>query len=55
MDVIDTLFMTIFDGLATTYATELEAVQSQFPFEPIQAKPTRLTYAGERVLRHMMI
>lgn len=46
LDVIETLFMTIFDGLKTRYATELEAVQGQYPFTPIEAKPVRLTFAG---------
>jgi hypothetical protein len=44
--VIEHLFMHMFNGLATKYAAELEAVQAQFPFEPIQAKPLRLTFAG---------
>jgi aspartyl-tRNA synthetase len=46
LDVIESLFMTMFDGLKTRYAAELEAVQGQYPFTPIQAKPLRLTFAG---------
>ncbi|WIA17369.1 hypothetical protein OEZ85_014230 [Tetradesmus obliquus] len=45
LDVIEHLFMHMFNGLATKYAAELEAVQSQYPFEPIAAKPVRLTFA----------
>lgn len=44
--MIESLFMTMFDGLKTRYAAELEAVQGQYPFTPIQAKPLRLTFAG---------
>lgn len=46
MDVIEKLFMTMFDGLATKYAKELAVVQTQYPFTPITAKPVRLTFAG---------
>jgi hypothetical protein len=46
LDVIEHLFMHMFNGLATKYASELEAVQAQYPFEPIAAKPVRLTFAG---------
>lgn len=46
LDVIETLFLTMFEGLTTRYAAELEAVQAQYPFVPIQAKPVRLTFAG---------
>jgi hypothetical protein len=49
LDVIEHLFMHMFNGLATIYEAELEAVQAQFPFEPIQAKPLRLTFAGAAV------
>lgn len=44
LDVIESLFMTMFEGLKTRYAAELEAVQGQYPFTPIQAKPLRLTF-----------
>jgi hypothetical protein len=50
LDVIEALFMTIFDGLKTRYAAELEAVQAQYPFVPIEAKPVRLTFAGKSCL-----
>jgi hypothetical protein len=46
LDVIESLFMTMFEGLKTRYAAELEAVQGQYPFTPIQAKPLRLTFPG---------
>jgi hypothetical protein len=46
LDVIESLFMAIFDGLKSRYATELAAVQAQYPFTPIEAKPTRLTFEG---------
>lgn len=46
LDVIEALFMSMFEGLKTKYAAELEAVQAQYPFTPIEAKPLRLTFAG---------
>jgi hypothetical protein len=36
----------MFEGLKTRYTPELEAVQAQYPFSPIEAKPLRLTFAG---------
>jgi hypothetical protein len=54
LDVIEHLFMHMFNGLATKYATELEAVQAQYPFEPIAAKPVRLTFAGASYCRQMV-
>eukprot|EP00878_Enallax_costatus_P016449 GHUV01017254.1.p1 GENE.GHUV01017254.1~~GHUV01017254.1.p1 ORF type:complete len:473 (+),score=150.41 GHUV01017254.1:342-1760(+) len=45
LDVIEHLFMTMFDGLRIRYAKELETVQTQYPFDPIEAKPVRLTFA----------
>lgn len=50
LDVIEHLFMTMFEGLSSRYPRELAAVQSQYPFAPIQAKPCRLTFAGESSL-----
>jgi hypothetical protein len=46
LDVIEALFMAVFQGLATRYAPELAAIQGQYPFAPLQAKPLRLTFAG---------
>ena len=47
LDVIDALFLHIFDGLTQRYAAELRAVGTQSPFEPLQyCRPTlRLTFA----------
>lgn len=45
MDVIEALFMHLFNGLASKYEHELSVVSQQYPFEPIVAKPTRLTFA----------
>jgi hypothetical protein len=36
--------MHMFDGLATKYAADLAAIAQQYPFEPIVAKPTRITF-----------
>lgn len=44
LDVIEALFMHMFDGLTTRYAAELAAIAQQYPFEPIVAKPTRITF-----------
>lgn len=45
LDVIEALFMHMFDGLATRYAKELAFIAQQYPFEPLVAKPTRITFA----------
>jgi aspartyl/asparaginyl-tRNA synthetase len=45
LDVIDAMFMHIFEGLATRCAAELAAINKQYPFEPFVAKPTRITFA----------
>lgn len=45
LDVIESLFMHMFDGLATRYAADLAAINHQYPFTPIVAKPTRITFA----------
>lgn len=46
LDVIDKLFVGIFEGLQTKFARELQVVGQQYPFEPIQfLKPSlRLNY-----------
>lgn len=36
MDVVDRLFVAIFDGLNEKCQKELEAVRRQFPFEPLK-------------------
>mmetsp|Transcript_33492 Transcript_33492/g.99711 ORF Transcript_33492/g.99711 Transcript_33492/m.99711 type:complete len:564 (-) Transcript_33492:612-2303(-) len=45
LDVIEALFKSIFDGLATRYGTELDVIRKQFPFENPVFKPLRLTFA----------
>ena len=45
LDVIEALFMHMFDGLASRHAKDLAAIAQQYPFEPIVAKPTRVTFA----------
>ena len=35
LDLIDELFVSIFDGLATRYAREIEVIKRQFPFEDL--------------------
>jgi hypothetical protein len=47
LEVIEALFMATFEGLSTRYAVELATIQQQYPFAPIEAKPLRLTFAGE--------
>lgn len=46
LDVLDEMFMYIFDGLAERYQTEMSVIKRQFPFEPlVYTKPTlRLKY-----------
>jgi hypothetical protein len=44
LDVIEALFLHMFDGLATKHAADLAAIAQQYPFEPIVAKPTRITF-----------
>jgi aspartyl/asparaginyl-tRNA synthetase len=46
LDVIDALFLHIFDGLTARHASELAAVNAQHPFEPLQyLRPSlRLTF-----------
>lgn len=36
MDIVDRLFVTIFDGLNNVCKKELEAVAKQYPFEPLK-------------------
>jgi len=61
LDVLDELFITIFDGLKSQFSGELEAVRKQFPFEDLvylKPKSLRLQYkeaiallreAGEKI------
>ncbi|CAK8569949.1 unnamed protein product [Lathyrus sativus] len=46
MDVVDRLFVTLFDSLNTNCKKDLEAVANQYPFEPLKylRKTLRLTY-----------
>jgi len=47
LEVFSELFIFIFDGITERYSAELEAVQSQHPFEPLQySRPSlRISYA----------
>ncbi|RKO86438.1 hypothetical protein BDK51DRAFT_35475 [Blyttiomyces helicus] len=47
LDVLDGLFVSIFDGLKTRFAKEIEVVKRQFPFEEFKYLPKtlRLEYA----------
>lgn len=36
LDVLDKLFLDIFDGLNERYATELATINAQYPFEPLK-------------------
>jgi aspartyl-tRNA synthetase len=42
LDVLDGLFIHMFEGLETLFAKELEAVRSQYPFEPLKFKKPSL-------------
>jgi nondiscriminating aspartyl-tRNA synthetase len=44
LDVLEKLFMYMFDGLKTGCAKELEVIGQQYPFEPIEYKPLRLEF-----------
>ncbi|KAH1132020.1 hypothetical protein J1N35_003398 [Gossypium stocksii] len=46
MDIVDRLFVTMFDSLNEKCRKELEAVGKQYPFEPLKYKPKtlRLTF-----------
>ncbi|CAD7699370.1 unnamed protein product [Ostreobium quekettii] len=45
LDVVEDLFMNMFEGLRARFSRELAAVASQFPFEPFEAKPVRLLFS----------
>lgn len=36
LDVLEKVFLTIFDGLNTKCAKQLEAINEQYPFEPLK-------------------
>ncbi|EYU29160.1 hypothetical protein ABFS82_05G121800 [Erythranthe guttata] len=46
MDIVDRLFVTMFDGLNETCSKELEAINKQYPFEPLKylRQTLRLTF-----------
>ncbi|WRX13630.1 Aminoacyl-tRNA synthetase [Theobroma cacao] len=48
MDLVDRLFVTIFDSLNERCEKELEAVGRQYPFEPLKYKPKTLRLTFER-------
>lgn len=49
LDVVDALFIHIFDGIQTKFKKELEIISQQYPFQPLiyerHKKNLRLTYA----------
>jgi nondiscriminating aspartyl-tRNA synthetase len=52
LDVIEDMFITIFDGLNRDYRHELQIVSQQFPYEPLVYKKFRLTFPeAVRLLR----
>ena len=54
LDMFGDLFISIFDELNRKFAAELEAVQSQFPFEPLQYSRPALRlhyYEGMKLLQ----
>lgn len=51
MDVLEQLFMHLFNGLNDKYSKELDVIRQQYPFEPLPYKPLRLEFAeGIRLL-----
>lgn len=36
LDLLDTLFVRLFEALETQYAKELHSINQQFPFEPLE-------------------
>jgi len=48
MDVVETIFMDMFAGLKAQCAADLATIAAQYPCEPIEAKPLRLTFEGEQ-------
>jgi len=38
LDLLDALFFSLFEGLKTKFAKELEIINQQFPFEPLKYK-----------------
>lgn len=54
LDVLEKVFLTIFDGLNEKCAKQLEAINEQYPFEPLQylRQTLRLTFAeGVAILK----
>lgn len=51
LDVIDGLFVSIFEGINARCKEELGAVNSQFPFEPLQVSNLLRTW----VRVHLMV
>ncbi|XVF20431.1 hypothetical protein REPUB_Repub12eG0000100 [Reevesia pubescens] len=47
MDIVDRLFVTLFDSLNERCKKELEAVGRQYPFEPLKYKPNTLRLSFE--------
>ncbi|KAJ3691422.1 hypothetical protein LUZ61_020586 [Rhynchospora tenuis] len=43
-DIVEELFMAIFDHLNNNCSKELEVIKRQYPFQPIKYLPKRLTY-----------
>ncbi|CAL0307401.1 unnamed protein product [Lupinus luteus] len=58
MDIVDRLFVTLFDSLNQNCKKELEAVRKQYPFEPLKylRQTLRLTYEeGVQMLKEVGI
>eukprot|EP01025_Chloroclados_australasicus_P032334 TRINITY_DN3277_c0_g3_i1.p1 TRINITY_DN3277_c0_g3~~TRINITY_DN3277_c0_g3_i1.p1 ORF type:complete len:595 (-),score=55.18 TRINITY_DN3277_c0_g3_i1:165-1757(-) len=52
LDIIEGLFLFIFEGLKNNFSQDLEAIALQYPFQPLQYKPLRLTFAeGIKMLK----
>eukprot|EP00743_Colponemidia_sp_Colp-15_P000503 GILK01000568.1.p1 GENE.GILK01000568.1~~GILK01000568.1.p1 ORF type:complete len:514 (-),score=91.21 GILK01000568.1:171-1712(-) len=54
LDVIENMFMHIFEGLTQRFASEIGVVNQQYPAEPFQFKRLRLTYEeGVKMLHEL--
>jgi hypothetical protein len=47
MDVVEKIFVDMFKGLEEQCAKDLATIAAQYPCEPIQMNPVRLTFEGE--------
>lgn len=46
MDIVDRLFVAMFDSLNETCKNELEAIRRQYPFEPLKVISESILFEG---------